>query len=221
MVGIISTGGAGQTWTPLTNCTIQISSLNPHQTVDSIPATSGSNVWGVSGMSFSQNSGAVLTFLPTPSTFSILGNAGVAGANVAYSGTASGNVTADGSGNYTISGLLNGPYTITPSLAGYTFSPTSQNETVSGGNITGVNFTTTQVLVYSVPDCRISYCGLVPTTNLYPNGSVNVNGTLTYTVETSNNPAIPPVDSRKAGAPVASGTYPQNSRTPGTFGPGE
>ena len=67
--------------------------------------------------------------------------------------------------------------------------------------------------VYSVPDCR-NY-------SIFPNTSVNVNGTLTYTV--------PSVDSRKAGAPVdsritkptASGTYPQNSRTPGTFGPGE
>jgi hypothetical protein len=74
---------------------------------------------------------------------------------------------------------------------------------------------------YSVPDCRISYCGLVPTTHLYPNGSRNVNGTLIYDVETSNNPAIPPTDSRAAGAPTASGTYPQNSRTPGTYGPGE
>jgi hypothetical protein len=77
---------------------------------------------------------------------------------------------------------------------------------------------------YSVPDCRNSYCGLVPTTNVYPNGSVNVQGTLTYTVETSNNPAIPPVDSRTAGAPVdsrVSPNIPQNSRTPGVFGPGE
>jgi hypothetical protein len=75
---------------------------------------------------------------------------------------------------------------------------------------------------YSQPDCRISYCGLVPTTNVYPNGSVNVYGTLTYTVETSNNPAVPSVDSRVAGAPVDSrANQPQNSRTPGTFGPGE
>lgn len=75
--------------------------------------------------------------------------------------------------------------------------------------------------VYSVPDCRISYCGLVPITNHYPNNSRTVQDTEIYDVETSNNPAIPPVDSRAAGAPVASGTYPQNSRTPGTFGPGE
>ena len=76
-------------------------------------------------------------------SFSISGSAGVAGATVAYSGTASGSVTADGSGNYTIPGLANGPYTITPSLSSYSFSPSSANETVSGSNITGVNFTAT------------------------------------------------------------------------------
>lgn len=74
-------------------------------------------------------------------THAISGNAGVANALVSYSGTASGSVTADGSGNYTIGGLNDGSYVITPSLNGYTFSPTIQNETLAGANITGVNFT--------------------------------------------------------------------------------
>jgi hypothetical protein len=59
---------------------------------------------------------------------------------------------------------------------------------------------------YSQPDCR-----------LVPNSSENVNGTQTYDVQTSSNPAIPPVDSRTAGAPVASGSYPQNSRNPAEY----
>lgn len=66
---------------------------------------------------------------------------------------------------------------------------------------------------YSVPDCRVTKPSSAT--------SRNVNGTLVYDVQTSSNSAIPPTDSRAAGAPVASGTYPQNSRTPGTFGPGE
>lgn len=77
----------------------------------------------------------------------ISGSAGVAGATVSYSGTASGSVTADGSGNYSIPSLADGSYTITPSETGYTFSPTSSNQTVSGANITGVNFTATQIVV--------------------------------------------------------------------------
>jgi hypothetical protein len=70
--------------------------------------------------------------------------------------------------------------------------------------------------VYSVPDCRVAPAG--------PNAPRNVNGTLTYDVQTSSNHAIPPVDSRTAGAPVdsrVSPNIPQNSRTPGTYGPGE
>jgi len=71
-------------------------------------------------------------------------------------------------------------------------------------------------LYYSVPDCRVAPAG--------PNASRNVNSTLIYDVQTSDNAAIPPVDSRTAGAPVDSRVVPnipQNSRTPGTYGPGE
>jgi hypothetical protein len=67
---------------------------------------------------------------------------------------------------------------------------------------------------YSQPDCR--------NFGNFPNNSVNINGTLTYTVQKFESRAAgAPTDSRAAGAPVASGTYPQNSRTPGIFGPDE
>jgi hypothetical protein len=154
---------------------------------------------------------AIAAFTAASSGSSVSGNAGVAGATVSYSGTSSGSVTADGSGNYTISSLVNGPYTITPSLTGYNFAPTSQNVTVSGSNITGINFGASNA--YSVPDCRV----------LKPNNATSrlLNGTLIFDVQTSSNAAVPGTDSRAAGAPTASGTYPQNSRTPGTYGPGE
>jgi len=60
-------------------------------------------------------------------------------------------------------------------------------------------------MAYSVPDCRLK-----------PNGAIDVQGTETYVVQTSSNPAIPPVDSREAGAPVDSRVapnIPENSRT--------
>lgn len=66
---------------------------------------------------------------------------------------------------------------------------------------------------YSVPDCRKA-----------PNGARTVQGTSIYDVQTSSNLAVPGTDSRIAGSPVDSritSTIPQNSRTPGTFGPGE
>jgi hypothetical protein len=51
--------------------------------------------------------------------------------------------TTNASGQYTLTGLANGTYTLSPSLAGYTFSPSSQSVTVNGANVTGLNFTGT------------------------------------------------------------------------------
>lgn len=67
-------------------------------------------------------------------------------------------------------------------------------------------------LAYSVPDSRIF--------GNFPNDSRDVNGTLIYDVD-AHPSYTPPEDSRATGSPIASGTYPQNSRTPGTYGPGE
>jgi hypothetical protein len=68
---------------------------------------------------------------------------------------------------------------------------------------------------YSVPDCR--------NFGSFPNTSRTVQGTKIYDLQTSSNHAIPGTDSRAAGAPVdsrVSPNIPQNSRTPGTYGPG-
>jgi len=141
----------------------------------------------------------------------VSGNVGIASATVTATGSSGPyTTTADGSGNYSL-GLANGTWTITPSLMGYTFAPSSQNVTVSNANITGVNFTPTSTDKYSVPDCR-DY-------GIFPNDSRDVNGTETYDVCAEPSHADP-VDSR-TNVPEASGAYPQNSRTPGTYGPGE
>jgi hypothetical protein len=77
--------------------------------------------------------------------FSISGTisptAGGSGATVSLSGTSSASTTSDGSGNYTFTGLSNGIYAVTPGKSGFAFTPTSQSATVSGANVTGVNFT--------------------------------------------------------------------------------
>jgi hypothetical protein len=66
---------------------------------------------------------------------------GGSGATLTLSGAASTTTTADSLGNYTFMGLANGTYTVAPSHAGFTFTPSSQSTTVSGANVTGVNFT--------------------------------------------------------------------------------
>lgn len=100
--------------------------------------------WGCSGFVSGTNSQPPP---PPPQTYTISGtispSAGGSGATVTLSGAGSATATANSSGAYTFTGLANGPYTVTPSHAGYTFSPASQNATVSGANVTGINFTAT------------------------------------------------------------------------------
>jgi uncharacterized protein with LGFP repeats len=60
-------------------------------------------------------------------------------------GAASATVTADASGNYSFPGLPNGAYTVTPSKTGFTFAPVNRAVTVSGADLTSVNFTTTAI----------------------------------------------------------------------------
>lgn len=95
--------------------------------------------------SSSINMGGWLAAIKAAPTFTVSGNAGVAGATVSYAGPISGSVVADGAGNYSIPNLFAASYTITPALPMYNFSPASQVATVVAGNVTGVNFTATKV----------------------------------------------------------------------------
>jgi Phosphoesterase family/Putative Ig domain/Abnormal spindle-like microcephaly-assoc'd, ASPM-SPD-2-Hydin/Immunoglobulin domain len=72
---------------------------------------------------------------------------GGSGATLTLSGAASATTTADSSGNYSFSGLPNGTYTIVATHQGFTFTPSSQNATVNGANVTGVSFTDTAASV--------------------------------------------------------------------------
>jgi len=84
-------------------------------------------LWGCAGI-VSGKSAADTT---PPQTYNISGlitpGSGGSGATIKLSGAASASTTVNGSGAFTFSGLANGTYTLTPSRAGYTFSPTSQN----------------------------------------------------------------------------------------------
>lgn len=106
-------------------------------------------LWGCSA-AVSQTS----TAPESSQTFSISGaispTAGGSGATVSLSGASSASTTADGSGNYTFTGLPDGAYAVTPSKSGFAFNPTSQSATVSGANVTGVNFTAAAQQTHSV-----------------------------------------------------------------------
>ncbi len=65
------------------------------------------------------------------------------GVNLALTGAASKSAASDSSGAFSFSGLADGSYTVTPSLTGFSFSPESAAVTVSGANVTGVDFAAT------------------------------------------------------------------------------
>lgn len=79
-------------------------------------------------------------------TFSISGNiadasqADTAGVTLTLNGDASATTQTDAQGNYSFTGLANGNYTVTPSMAGFTFTPSSQGVMVNGADITGIDF---------------------------------------------------------------------------------
>jgi carboxypeptidase family protein len=91
--------------------------------------------------------GSTQATTPPQLTYKISGTitpaAGGSGATVTLSGASTGTQTADSSGNYVFAGLAPGNYAITPGKAGFTFSPSTQNVTLSNADITAVNFTAT------------------------------------------------------------------------------
>ncbi len=106
---------------------------------------SGANV--TTGLNFT----ATATTNPTYSiSGTISPTVGGSGATVTLSGAATASTTADVAGNYSFGGLANGAYAVTPGHTGYAFSPTSQSATVSGANVTGINFTATANPTFSI-----------------------------------------------------------------------
>ncbi len=93
------------------------------------------------------------------------GGGGISGATVSIGALS---VATDSSGNFTFSNLANGTYTVDVAMAGYTFNPTSQSETISSGNITGVTFAAATINGMPAPPALptiTSYTENVPTTS--------------------------------------------------------
>lgn len=126
--------------------------------------------WGCSGI-ISGNNTAQTPTPPPPQTYAISGTispaTGGAGATVALSGTANATTTANNSGAFSFGGLSNGSYVVVPSQTGYTFTPTTQNVTVSGSNVTGVNFTAAAGQAHSATTSWTASSSVVAGYNVY------------------------------------------------------
>ncbi len=129
--------GAASTAAPYAYSWDTTKASNGTHTLDAVAKDSAGNSTTSAVVSVAVNNGSGRTF----SISGTIGGAGGNGASVTLSGAGSATTTANASGAYTFSGLASGTYTVTPSHAGFTFSPGSQNATVSGANVTGINFT--------------------------------------------------------------------------------
>jgi len=146
--------------------------------------------WSIGVYAYAAGNATVTATVTTgTSTYSISGavsGAVTSGVTMTLSGAASATTTTATGGTYTFSGLANGTYTVTPSLTGYTFSPTSTSVTISGANQTGKNFTATAVSGDTPLTSGTGVSGSLTTTGTYkyytiavPTGATNLSVTLT------------------------------------------
>jgi hypothetical protein len=89
---------------------------------------------------------AVLTTYTVSGTINPAPNGTTATVTLSQGGTTIAASTVGSSGSYSFSNVANGTYTVTPSETGFTFSPTSQSVTVSGGPATVPVFTAMAVV---------------------------------------------------------------------------
>lgn len=87
----------------------------------------------------------------TLQTFTISGNAGVAGATLSYTDGTPKTATADGTGNYSFTVSYNWSGTVTPTKTGYSFSPTNRTYSNVVSNQTSQSYTGTISEVISIP----------------------------------------------------------------------
>ena len=117
------------------------------------------------------------------------------GVTVTLAGHASGTTTTDAGGAYSFTGLANGGYTVTPSLAGgYAFTPSSKSVTVSGGDMTGQDFTETGAWTISGAVSGVVTSGVTMTLGGTASGTTTTGtgGTYAFTGLTDGNYSVTP-----------------------------
>lgn len=143
--------------------------------VDGITTAISGNTYTFNNLQQNHTIRATFTTITPPPTYTVSGavTGGVQSGVVATTSPGGASAVTAANGSYTISGLANGSYTVTPShTINPTFSPASRVVTVSGANVTGVNFTTpvpvrtTGKLLYPCKvDADYSFCSQDLSTN--------------------------------------------------------
>lgn len=130
-------------------------------------------------------------YAATPITFTISGNAGVAGATLSYTDGTPKTATASGSGNYSFAVSYNWSGAVTPSLTGYNFTPSYRTYTNVLSDKTNQNYTA--VVACSRPTLATHISSITRSGSLNtliwqdPNGSSQRTG---WNIRRSANPAL-------------------------------
>ncbi len=108
-----------------------------------------------SGTLYNANvTGVDFTAIASTATYSLSGLISPAslgtGTTLTLSGGATGTTGTTSTGAFSFTSLTNGTYTVTPSRPGYTFTPAARTVTINGANVTGVNFTASGIVGYSI-----------------------------------------------------------------------
>ena len=123
-------------------------------------------------------------FTATPITYTISGNTGVGGATLSYTDGTPKTATSDDSGNYSFIASYNWSGTVTPSLTGYTFSPTNRSYTNVLADQTSQDYTATAITYTisgnaGVGGATLSYTDGTPKTAI-ADGSGDYSFTVSY-----------------------------------------
>jgi len=136
-------------------------------------------------------------------TYTISGNTGIAGATLSWTDGSAKTATSDGSGNYTITVSYNFTGTVTPSLTGYTFSPTSKAYTNVLVNQTSQNYSATAITYTIVGNATAPGATLSWTDGTAKTATADGNGNYSITVSYNFSGTVTPSETGYSFSPVS------------------
>ena len=134
-------------WSTLSAAPLHVSGSSPGVYAYSYSAVFPSQTW------YSSNYWVDVVFISgsPPISYNISGQVSGSAATLTLSGTSRGSTTTDATGRYNFSGLINGSTCVAdPSQPGYSFTPSTSLVNISGGSVSGVNFSAS-VLPVPIP----------------------------------------------------------------------
>ena len=189
--------GSGGSWTEAT--IYSFTGMNDGGfPLSSLSIDSSGALYGTTCCAGSGKNGTAFQFQGTTYTISgqvTLSGSGFSGVTVTLSGSQSGSTVTDSTGNYWFTVAGAGNYTVTPSLTGYTFTPTSQTFNNISANQTA-NFTATPALTISgqvtLNGSGLSGVTMSLTGSQTGSATTDSSGNYTFTVTSGGNYSVTP-----------------------------